>query len=114
MEKSFADRVHMVDTTGYRTDLMVNDYVVPLNNFIKNYIGAILFGIVSVLGATPQEVVIVMDEMRAIKIYADDKEIEVRKRFVRDIVGSTVRGIVSPLKGVFLLDKVIIRSRRRI
>lgn len=103
----------MVDTTGFKTDLMVNDHVIELNNFVQNYIGAVLYGIISVLDAIPGEVVLVMDSMRDVEIYVDNKEVEIRKRFVKDIVGSTVRGLISPLKGVFLLDRVIIRTRRR-
>ncbi len=86
----------MADTIRFRTDLIVNEHVIPLNDFIQNYIGTVLFGIVSVLGAIPEEVVLVMDDTMDIEIYADNKKIEVRKRFVKDIVGSTLRGLSHP------------------
>ncbi len=102
----------MVDTTGFRTDLMVNDHVIPLNDFVQHYMGTVLFSVVSVLGSKCNEIAVVMNGIRDIEIYADNKVIELRKQFVRDIIGSTVKGFISPLKGVFLLDRIIIRTRR--
>lgn len=83
--------------------------VVPLNEFAQQYIGNILRGIALSLGYSGTNISIDIDS-RGLNLYSEDRDIQIRKDFPRAIVESTVKGMVSPLKGVVWVDKVMIRT----
>ncbi len=96
----------------FNTDLIVNERVIELNNFVQNYIGAVVYGIVYALGAEPGEVELVISKTKNLEIKVNDRNIEIRKPFVYHIVESTVRGLLSPLKDVFFLDELTIKTKK--
>jgi hypothetical protein len=83
--------------------------VIPLNDFNQLYIGNILKGIALSLGHSSKKVSVNVDP-DGLNIYSGDTEIPVKKEFVHSIIESTIKGMLSPLKGVFWLEKVTITT----
>lgn len=83
--------------------------VIPLNEFTQEYIGTILKGIAFSLGYTGTNIGIDIDS-RGLNFYSEDRDIRIGKDFPLAIVEGTVKGMVSPLKGVGLVDKIMIRT----
>lgn len=98
------------DTTLWKTALMVNDYVVPLNPFTQTYIGNIVKAIINSLGEEGVEFGIYIDgeEMR---IFTEKGEVPLNRDFARAIVTSTLKGVLSPLKGIFWLQRISIKAK---
>ncbi len=92
-----------------KTNLVVNDTVVPLNPFTQRYIGNILKAITQSLGYEAKKVNLCIDQ-DDLRLYADDQEVPIKKEFVKLIVESTIKGVLSPLKGIFWLERVMISS----
>ncbi len=95
------------DTTKLRTCLVVNDNVIPLNEFTQTYIGNILRAITSSLGYDAQKVHLYI-ESGEIRLFADDRLVPIRKEFVTLLIESTIKGVLSPLKGIFWLERISI------
>lgn len=89
---------------------MVNDYVVPLNKFTQTYIGNVLRGICLSLGTDCREITLFIDGDN-MKIHTDNGDVPVIRNFARDIITSTIKGVLSPLKGIFWLQRISINSR---
>ncbi len=98
------------DTIFWKTGLLVNDYVIPLNRFTQNYIGNILRAIAHSLGHDGREFSLYIDG-EEVRIYSDNGEIPIVRPFARDILTSTIKGVLSPLKGIFWLQRISINSR---
>jgi hypothetical protein len=96
-------------TTKLRTALTVNDIVVPLNPFVQRYIGNVLRAIVASLDCPGTKVHVYIDRYE-IKLYSDDKEVPLKKEFARLFIESTIKGVLSPLKGIFWLERVNIAT----
>jgi len=88
---------------------MVNKRPVFLNDFAQNYIAHILFGISHVLGERPSIVTVLMDE-RDINIYSDGNQLSFERDFAKQLIESTLMGMLSPLKGIVLLKEISIIS----
>lgn len=97
-------------TTLWKTMLTVNDHVVPLNKFTQTYIGNILRGICLSLGRDCREVVLYIDDENMM-IQTDRGDVPVIRNFAKDIITSTIKGVLSPLKGIFWLQRISINSR---
>ncbi len=70
----------MEDITPLKTQLLVNDASVPLNEFTQSYIGNILKGIVRALGENGRNVSIYI-ESDSLRIYTENGEVELKKEF---------------------------------
>lgn len=92
-----------------KTQLLVNDLVIPLNDFTQLYIGNILRGIATSLGC-PEERVSINIDADGLNLFAGYSGIQIEQGFTREIVESTVKGMLSPLKGVVWIEKVIITT----
>ncbi len=90
-----------------KTNLVVNDTVIPLNQFTSDYIGNVLKAISSSLGYDAKKVCLYITP-DGLQLYADERLVPIRKEFVRLIVESTVKGALSPLKGIFWLERISI------
>jgi len=93
-----------------KTDVIVNDTIVPMNEFTQNYIGNVLLGIVKSLGYTCTDVAVHIDG-NGLSIYTEKGELPLLKDFARLLVESTIKGMVSPLRGVFWLQSLIVTTR---
>lgn len=89
---------------------LVNDYVIQLNEFTQDYIGNILRGIVLSLGQDSRDITVYIDKTE-LHIYTENGEIQIMKDFARSLIESTIKGILSPLKGVFWLERITITSK---
>lgn len=94
-------------TIQLKTNLIVNDYAIPLNDFTQNYIGNILRGIVLSLGYNSKNVTINIGDSE-LNISTDNGKLHIIKDFVRLLIESTIKGVLSPLKGVIWSKKIII------
>jgi len=83
---------------------------VPLNEFTQSYIGNVLRGIVLSLGYDSRDITIHIDEAE-LRIYTEKGEVPLLKDFTRLLIESTIKGILSPLKGVFWLQRITIASK---
>lgn len=96
--------------TPLKTSLMVNNKLVPLNDFMQDYIANILCAIVKSFGISCNNVTICADADE-FYIYTENGEIDISKRdFARQLIESTVKGILSPLKGIFWFQKITITA----
>src|SRR4030067_207020 len=93
--------------TRLKTTLLVNDYSIELNEFTSNYIGEIIHGVVRALGKNDDKMSVEIDE-KGLRIFTSNEEIPLVKEFVRNLIESTVKGVLSPLKGIFWLQKITI------
>jgi len=109
-EKSSANPAEREDTTLWKTNLMVNNNVVPLNRFTQTYIGNILKAMALSLGYNPREVSAYIDGDE-VRLYTEEGEIPIVREFAKAMVTSTVKGVLSPLKGVFWLQRIIINAK---
>ncbi len=92
-----------------KTTLFVNDMIVPLNEFTQQYIGKVLVGIAESLGYKGSRINLYI-EPSALALFADDNQIPIRKDFVRLLIESTLKGLLSPLKGIFWLERITIST----
>ncbi|RMG02610.1 MAG: hypothetical protein D6726_07225 [Nitrospirae bacterium] len=94
-----------------KTTLFVNDMVIPLNDFTQQYIGKILVGIAESLGYTGQRINLYI-EPSDLNLFTDDTQVPIRKEFVRLLIESTIKGVLSPLKGIFWLQRITITTEK--
>lgn len=98
------------DITQLKTDVIVNDTIIPLNEFTQNYIGNVLRSIVESIGHASKDVAVHIDG-GDLSIYTEKGELPLLKDFARQLVESTVKGMVSPLRGVFWFQSLIVSTR---
>ena len=89
------------------TRLFVRGNPVPLNDFTQRYIGNVINGIVSALGAEGNEYRVFIDGGR-LEIFVDGIEIPLRKEFPRLIIRGTIKAMLSPLKGIAFFEDIMI------
>lgn len=103
----------MEDITPLKTSLMVNSHVIPLNDFVQGYVANILFAIANFFGISPNSVTVCVDS-EDFHVYTDKEELDISKKdFARQLIESTVKGMLSPLKGIFWLQKITITSNTK-
>lgn len=83
-----------------KTALLVNNNIVPLNDFTQAYVGNILYAIAGSLGSDAKNVIMRI-EPNGIHVFAGDDELVINRDFAKQLIESTIRGTLSPLKGVF-------------
>ncbi len=93
-----------------KTNLIVNNYVVPLNEFTQNYIGNVLRGVVLSLGHDSKHFTIDIDGSE-INISTENRDLPILKDFTKLLIESTIKGVLSPLKGVIWLQKITISCK---
>jgi len=94
-----------------QTTLLVNDQVIPLNEFTQNYLGNVIRGIVLSLGQDAKDVHLHIDEA-GLRIYTETGEVPLVKDFARLLIESTIKGMLSPLKGIFWLGRITVSCRK--
>lgn len=94
-----------------QTTLLVNDQVIPLNDFTQIYLGNVIKGIVTALGQDSENIMLYIDES-GLKIYTEAGEVPLVKDFAKLLIESTIKGVLSPLKGIFWLGRVYISCKK--
>ncbi|HAK88940.1 MAG: hypothetical protein A2077_04190 [Nitrospirae bacterium GWC2_46_6] len=95
-----------------KTCILVNsNIVVPLNDFTQSYIANVLCAIANSLGIESKYITVCM-ERNELRIHTEDGEVETVKKFAKEWIESTIKGMLSPLKGVLCIREVVITSRR--
>lgn len=93
-----------------KTSLMVNNNIIPLNDFMQDYIANILCAITKSFNVSCSNVTICTDNDE-FHIYTELGEIDMSKKvFARQLVESTVKGMLSPLKGILWFQKITITA----
>lgn len=93
-----------------KTSLTVNNNNIPLNDFTQRYIANILCGIARSFGIDSDAVTVRVDA-EGFRIHTVDGEIDIsKKEFAKQLIESTIKGMLSPLKGVFWLQNIMIIS----
>ncbi len=95
----------MSDTMKQETHLVVDDMIIPLNDFTQQYIRNVIYGIVASLGSSGKKIEIFLNK-DDLKIFAGDQEVPVNKEFIQKLVASTLKGMVSPLKDIGLIENI--------
>ncbi len=88
-----------------RTSLLVNEAVIPLNPFLQRYLGNILRAMVHSLDCPGKKIHLQIDR-EGIKLFSDDFEVPIKKEFTKLLIESTVKGALSPLKGIFWFERI--------
>ncbi len=94
-----------------RTSLLVNNHVVPLNDFTQSYIANVLCAIADSFGMDSKYVTICIEE-DGLCIYTESGEVKIIKDFAKQLIENTIKGMLSPLKGVLWLQKITITSKK--
>ncbi|TAN45155.1 MAG: hypothetical protein EPN22_03940 [Nitrospirae bacterium] len=94
-----------------KTSLRVNSSDIPLNVFTQEYIANVLFGIVRSFGPDAKEINLIIDA-GILSIGTDRGPLKLRKDFSRQLIHNTIKGMLSPLKGVLWLENITISSRK--
>lgn len=89
---------------------MVNDIVIPLNDFNQAFLGNVLRGMALSLGNNNNDVGFNID-VNELTLYSDDINMKINDEPTRLMILSTVRGMLSPIKGVVWLEKVTLTTR---
>ncbi|HAK88340.1 MAG TPA: hypothetical protein DHV16_03390 [Nitrospiraceae bacterium] len=93
------------------TSLSVNNNVIPLNEFTQNYIANILCGIARSFGIDSDSVTVLVDA-EGFHIHTVEGEIDISKKdFAKQLIESTLKGMLSPLKGVFWMQNITITGK---
>jgi hypothetical protein len=90
---------------------MINDMVIPLDDFNQLYIGNILNGIALTLGCSGDRISIRLDREGCV-MHSEEMDVDIDNEYCNEIVKGTVRGMLSSLKGVFWHEKVTIITNR--
>jgi hypothetical protein len=90
--------------------VLVNDMVIPLNDFTQLYIGNVLRGIATSLGCPGSSVSLDIDA-GGLNLLSEGTSHPVSTEFARSMVESTVRGMLSPLEGVVWIERITISTR---
>ncbi len=93
-----------------KTTLMVNDIVIPLSDFTQSFLGNVLRGMALSLGSSSNDVGFVID-VNELSLYSDDRNIEIKDETIQIMIISTVRGMLSSIKGVVWVGKVTLKTR---
>lgn len=86
-------------------NLTVNDMVIPLNNFTQEYMGNIVRGIVTSLGARGRNIQLLINK-EALLIVADCEEVAIRGEFAYYLIKSTVKGMLSSFEDIPLFETI--------
>ncbi len=100
----------MEGITELKTTLMVNDIVIPLNDFNQAFLGNVLRGMAQSLGSRSNDVGFDID-VNEMTLYSDDTNLEIKDESKRLMIVSTVRGMLSSIKGVVWFEKVTLNTR---
>lgn len=100
----------MEGITALKTTLMVNDIVIPLNDLTQAFLGNVLRGMAVSLGGNSNDVGININ-FNEPTMYSDDRNIEIYDEYMRSMTVSTVRGMLSSIKGVVWLEKVTLTTK---
>jgi len=96
-------------TIKLKTTLHVNNSSVQLNAFTQVYIGNALRAIAKSLGVDTGKVTVHIGP-EGLQIFSADQEIALRKDFAKQLTENTVKGMLSPLKGVFWTENITITT----
>lgn len=90
-----------------KTQLMVNETVVQLSEFAQLYVGSILRAIASSLGSSGNKITLDLDD-QGLNLYSGDDSVPIGNDFASEIIESTVKGMLSGMKGVVWFEKITI------
>lgn len=93
-----------------RASLLVNNTIIPLNDFVQDYVANILFAIAKSFGNTPSNVIININP-DGIRIFTDSEEMSFKGDFAKQMIENTIKGMLSPLKGVFWQQNITITAK---
>lgn len=96
-----------IENNTVKTVLICKGNQIQLNAFTQRYIGNVVVAIAKSLGDISNLVTVQIDENFA-GIYADGKKIVIEREFAKQLLQSTVRGLLSPLNGVFWDQEITI------
>lgn len=102
----------MLGGNALKTELLCNNHSVKLNNFTQKYIADIVASIAKSLGSEPEEVILIVGE-NGVSVKCDDKQLKMEKDFVGNLILNTVKGMLSPLKGILWGRDIIITVKYR-
>lgn len=93
-----------------KTSLSINNNSIPLNEFTQSHISNVLYGIVRSFGIYPETIMVCVDA-KGFRVYTDKGEIDISKKdFAKQLIESTIKGALSPLKGIFWMQNIVITS----
>lgn len=94
---------------GVKTQMLAADTIIPLDDFTQLYIGNILKATVTSLGHSGEKIRFKF-ENQTLEISADSTDVPINSELERNLVESTIKGMLSTLRGITWFGKVIIIS----
>ncbi|MDO8747306.1 MAG: hypothetical protein Q7J70_06570 [Thermodesulfovibrionales bacterium] len=90
-----------------KTSLVVNNNSLPFKDLTQNYIASVLCAIAHSLGDDSRNVT-TRSEPEDFHAYTDSGELNIKKGFTMMLIESTIKDLLSPLKGVFWSQNIAI------
>lgn len=87
------------------TKLSCNDQEIPLNSFTQRYIANMIIGIARSFGDLSQDIVVYITD-DDIRVESSIGQLNIEKDFAKELIQSTIKGILSPLKGIFWRQQI--------
>ncbi|MBF0328418.1 MAG: hypothetical protein HQL10_04620 [Nitrospirae bacterium] len=102
----------MITTSSTKNDtiktvLICKGNQIPLNAFTQKYIANVVMAVAKSFGDISNFVTVHIDENFA-GIYSNGNKIVIEREFAKQLVQNTVKGLLSPLKGIFWDQEITI------
>ena len=89
----------------FMTRLSCNDQEIPLNGFTQRYIANMIIGIARSFGDLSQDIAVYIND-DDLRVESSKGQLNIEKDFAKELIQSTIKGILSPLKGIFWRQKI--------
>jgi len=87
------------------TRLLCNDQEIELNGFTQRYIANIIIGIARSFGDSSQDIAAYIDDDE-LRFDSSRGQLNIEKDFAKELIQSTIKGMLSPLRGIFWDQKI--------
>lgn len=92
------------------TKLRINNRDVPLDDFTQTYVGHVAQAVMRSLGHESHDITVHIDDA-GLRIYKEKGEVPVTRDLAESLIESTIKGALSPLRGVTRIKRVMISTR---
>jgi len=76
-----------------------------LNSFTQRYIANMIIGIARSFGDLSQEIAVYIND-DDLRVESSRGQLNIEKEFAKELIQSTIKGMLSPLKGIFWRQKI--------
>jgi len=94
-----------------KTRILFNDHEILLNGFTQKYIANVITAIARSFLDEASDIIVCIDDGE-LAMFSGSRELVLEKDFANQLIQNTIKGMLSPLKGIFWQDKITILVTR--